>query len=193
MEGHPHNSVADIIALLLVGITSLAFFVVWERFLERTSEKAKSAAKTALSLVHQRSRWTPPPLLRPSLLTRARGRLAALFLIALLNNASFLAWQFWAQLYYQTYLGLNPLQTMLRLLPMFVSAVLADVFVAYVVGRVDVMPLIGTLTPPTFCPEPPLTKTTQSLVQYAQHARHCSLRSSPRPRATGHSDFQPRP
>jgi hypothetical protein len=130
---------ADIIALLVIGIISLAFFVLWERFLERASEKAAS------SVVLKRSRWTPPPLLRPSLLTRAGGRLAALFVIALLNNASFLAWQFWAQLYYQTYLGLNPLQTMLRLLPMFVSAVLADVFVAYVVGRVDVMPLIGTL------------------------------------------------
>jgi hypothetical protein len=81
--------------------------------------------------------------MRPSLWTRGHGKLAAIFAIAFFNNAAFLAWQFWVQLYYQTYLGLTPILTMVRMLPMFVSGILANVVVAYLVGRVDVVLIIG--------------------------------------------------
>jgi hypothetical protein len=82
--------------------------------------------------------------MRLSLWTRARGKLAAMMAVAFLNWCCFLAWQFWAQLYYQQYLGLTPVLTMVRLLPMFVTGVLANVVVAAVIGRVDVALLTGT-------------------------------------------------
>ena len=43
------------------------------------------------------------------------------------------------QLYYQDYLGLNPILTMVRLLPMFVTGVMCNV-----VGHVPVVLLIST-------------------------------------------------
>ena len=49
-----------------------------------------------------------------------------------------------AQLYYQDYLGLNPILNMVRLLPMFVTGVMCNVVVALVVGHVPVVLLIGT-------------------------------------------------
>ncbi len=47
------------------------------------------------------------------------------------------------QLYYQDYLGLNPILTMVRLLPMFVTGVLCNVVVALVVGHVPLVLLIS--------------------------------------------------
>ena len=49
-----------------------------------------------------------------------------------------------AQLYYPDYLGLNPILTMVRLLPMFVTGVMCNVVVALVVGHVPVVLLIST-------------------------------------------------
>ena len=48
------------------------------------------------------------------------------------------------QLYYQDYERLTPILTMVRLLPMFVTGVACNVVIALVVGRVDVVFLIGT-------------------------------------------------
>jgi hypothetical protein len=44
-------------------------------------------------------------------------------LITFLNWCSFMSYNFWVQLFYQDYLHLSPVQTMLRLLPMFVTGV----------------------------------------------------------------------
>jgi hypothetical protein len=61
--------------------------------------------------------------MRLSLWTRANGRFAVMQLIAFLTWCSFMSFNFWVQLFYQEYLRLSPVQTMLRLLPMFVTGV----------------------------------------------------------------------
>ena len=48
------------------------------------------------------------------------------------------------QLYYQDYLGKNPILTMVRLLPMAITGVLCNVIVALFVGRVPLVYLICT-------------------------------------------------
>jgi len=84
--------------------------------------------------------------MRLSLWKRAKGRFAVMQLITFLNWCSFMSYNFWVQLFYQDYLRLSPVQTMLRLLPMFVTGVICNVIVALVVGRVDVvyLMLLGT-------------------------------------------------
>ncbi|KAG5653775.1 hypothetical protein H0H81_010616 [Sphagnurus paluster] len=62
--------------------------------------------------------------------------------IAFLTWCSFLSWNFWAQLYYQNYMGYSPVRTVLRLLPMFVSGVICNILVAAVIGYVPVLYLI---------------------------------------------------
>ncbi|KAG1868625.1 hypothetical protein F4604DRAFT_901651 [Suillus subluteus] len=85
-----------IIALLIVGVIMLALFLVWEWKLERIIDEDLS--KVA-------SMWTPPPLMRLLLWTQAKGRMAVILVIALLN---FIGWSFWVQLFYQNYLLLTP-------------------------------------------------------------------------------------
>ena len=74
---------ADIIALLIVGVALLVAFIVWEDYLGR---------KTTL-----------PPLMRLDIWTRARGKFAAVQIIAFLEWSSFMSWILWVQLYYQSY------------------------------------------------------------------------------------------
>ncbi len=52
------------------------------------------------------------------------------------------------QLYYQSYIGLSPILTMIRLLPMFVTGVACNVVIALVVGHVNVVVLIGASSSP---------------------------------------------
>ena len=125
----------DIIALLIVGVFLVVLFVLWERYLERVHEDPQRA---------RQSRWTPPPLMPVSIWTRARGKLAAVLVIAFDEWCAFNSWQFWVQLYYQDFLGLTPILTMVRLLPMFVSGVLCNVVIALVVSRVPLVVLAGT-------------------------------------------------
>lgn len=47
------------------------------------------------------------------------------------------------QLYYQNYLGLTPVLTMLRFIPMFVMGCLCNVFVAMVVARLPLVVFVG--------------------------------------------------
>ncbi|KAI0706606.1 efflux transporter [Earliella scabrosa] len=128
-----------IIALLIVGVLLLILFVLWEQHLERVH------ASPDASVRHRW--WTPPPLMPVSIWARAHGKLAVMLVIAFLEWCSFNSFNFWIQLYYQDYLGLNPILTMVRLLPMFVTGVLCNVLIALVVGHVDVVILIviGTL------------------------------------------------
>jgi hypothetical protein len=128
------NGSPDIIALLIVGVFLVATFLYWQVVLER-AQQAKW--------------WAAPPLVRPGLWTRGHGKLAAVMAVAFLNWCCFLAWTFWVQLYYQQYLQLSPILTMVRLLPMFVTGVTVNVVVALVVGRVNVVILIGTPSPLT--------------------------------------------
>ena len=86
----------------------------WQHYLEKRLDNEHLPA----------SRKFPPPIMRLSLWTRANGRFAVMQLITFLNWCSFMSYNFWVQLFYQDYLRLSPVQTMLRLLPMFVTGVI---------------------------------------------------------------------
>jgi hypothetical protein len=147
---------ADIIALLIIGVLFIAAFLYWQTVLDKHHNSNNSALADSLPTTTDGSIktsskpvpwWSAPPLIRPSLWTRAHGKLGAMLAVAFLTWCCFLAWQFWAQLYYQQYLGLSPVLTMVRLLPMFVTGIVANVIVALCVGRVDVV----VLTRELFC------------------------------------------
>ncbi|KAG1868619.1 major facilitator superfamily domain-containing protein [Suillus subluteus] len=126
-----------IIILLIVGIIMVSLFLLWERYLEQAVDDPSRAP----------SAWTPPPLMRLSLWTRAKGRMAVILAIAFLNSCTFVSWGFWVQLYYQNYLLLTPMQTMLRFIPMFIVGCLCNVLVAMFVGKLPlvVFAVSGTL------------------------------------------------
>ncbi|KAF9254732.1 MFS general substrate transporter [Marasmius fiardii PR-910] len=124
-----------IITLLIVGVLLTVAYVMWQRFLEKVTDKEKSSPYSWIP--------TPPPLMRPSLWTRSNGRVAVVMIIAFLGYASFMGWSFWILLYYQNFLGLTPILTMVRLIPMFITGIACNVLVAGVVGRV---PLVVLLT-----------------------------------------------
>ncbi|KAG2354796.1 major facilitator superfamily domain-containing protein [Suillus spraguei] len=127
-----------IIVLLILGVIMLALFLVWEWKLERIIDEDPSRAT---------SMWTPPPLMKLSLWARANGRMAVVLVIAFLNWSSFISWSFWVQLYYQNYLFLTPVQTMIRFIPMFIVGCLCNFFVAVVVSRLPLVIFVvsGTL------------------------------------------------
>ncbi|KAH9926528.1 efflux transporter [Amylocystis lapponica] len=124
-------STGYIIALLIVGVILLLLYVAWQYFLEKE-----------LNERHYNAWWTPPPLMLLSLWTRASGKLAVVLVIAFLEYCSFLSFNFWVQLYYQDYLGLTPVLTMVRLLPMFVTGIICNVIVALFVGHIPLVYLI---------------------------------------------------
>jgi hypothetical protein len=103
----------DIIVFLVLGVLSIVAFLFWQHYLEKRLDSEHLHA----------GRKLPPPIMRLSLWTRANGRFAVMQLIAFLNWSSFMSYNFWVQLFYQDYLQLTPVQTMLRLLPMFVTGV----------------------------------------------------------------------
>jgi len=75
--------------------------------------------------------------MRLDLWTRSKGQFAAIQLIAFLANGAFSAWSYWATLYYQNYLGLTPILTMLRFLPMSVSGLLVTIVFTLIAGRLN--------------------------------------------------------
>ncbi|KAJ7104776.1 hypothetical protein C8R44DRAFT_887218 [Mycena epipterygia] len=90
--------------------------------------------------------YAPPPLLRPSLFTRARGRVGVVYAIALLQFAAFMVSAFWAQLYYQVYVGYSPVRMVVRLTLMFGTGLICNVVVALIVGRVKTIWMLATGT-----------------------------------------------
>ncbi|KAI9464423.1 MFS general substrate transporter [Lactarius psammicola] len=130
-----------IISLFVIGALLILLFIAWQHYLERRLENPDVP----------RTRWTAPPLMKPSMWTRAHGRFAVMQTIACVNWAAFTIWIVWVQLYYQTYLNLSPIHTMLRLLPMFASGIAANVLIALTIGRVDVMYIVATGTLLTGC------------------------------------------
>ncbi|KNZ77844.1 hypothetical protein J132_03353 [Termitomyces sp. J132] len=146
-----------IIALLIVGVFLVVVFIFWQAHLEKLQVQREAHKKSYDENAHMahssapqttsRLWLSPPPLMKASLWTRAKGRFAAMMLIAFLEWCAFLAWGFWAQLYYQDYCGYSPLLTVIRVLPMFVSGVLCNIFVASVVAYVPIVVLltVGTL------------------------------------------------
>jgi len=78
-----------------------------------------------------------------SLWFRANGRFLAILMVVFWTWSSFLSNNFWVQLFYQKYLDLSPILTMVRLLPSFVTGIVCNVLIALLVGRVPVVYLIG--------------------------------------------------
>jgi hypothetical protein len=116
-----------IIALLIVGVLLVGVFQLWQRHLEANPGPG---------------RFSPPPLLKPSLWSRANGRFAVIQIIAFFEWSAFISWFFWIQVYYQDYVGYSPIRTAVRLLPTTVSGVLCTLFVMVVVAHVDLLILI---------------------------------------------------
>ncbi|KDR72245.1 hypothetical protein GALMADRAFT_74165 [Galerina marginata CBS 339.88] len=122
-----------IIVLLIMGVCLIGVFIYWQHYLETVQNNADAPY----------SILTPPPLMKLSIWTRANGRFAAMMAIAFTEWCSFLAWVFWVQLYYQNYAGYSVMQTVARLLPMFVSGMLCNVFVGFMSARVPLVWLVG--------------------------------------------------
>ncbi|CAA7265687.1 unnamed protein product [Cyclocybe aegerita] len=122
-----------IIALLVVGVILVAVFLYWQYYLETVQNNPNAPY----------SIFTPPPLMKLSLWTRANGRFAAMMAIAFTNWCAFLAWTFWVQLYYQNYMGYTAMQSVVRLLPMFVSGILCNAFVGLMAAHVPLVWLVG--------------------------------------------------
>ncbi|PBK86269.1 putative efflux transporter [Armillaria gallica] len=129
-ETAPHQwRTPYIIALLILGVTLIVTFVFWQRYLEQKYD-------TKLSKRY------PPPLMRLSLWTRGNGRVAAAFIIAFLTWCALYSWLYWAQLYYQDYMGLAPLATVTRLLPAYMTGVLYNVTATILLSRVPLVYLM---------------------------------------------------
>ncbi|KZP27583.1 MFS general substrate transporter [Athelia psychrophila] len=142
------GSVADkgwgtpyIIVLLILGILFLAGFVWFQHYLVSGPPPSPSSPLNNTAN-ENKNLGRRPPLMRLSLWTRAHGKVAAMQLIAFFNWAAFISWSIWAQLYYQTYEGLSPLQTMVRLLPMTIMGLLLNFVIGFAVERVDVLWLL---------------------------------------------------
>ncbi|PIL29314.1 MFS general substrate transporter [Ganoderma sinense ZZ0214-1] len=127
-----------IIALLIVGVLFIALFVFWEWYLERVHARGGEASQKW---------WTPPPLMPVSIWGRKNGKVAAVLVIAFVQWCSFSGFTFWVQLYYQEYLKLSPILTLIRLLPMPVTGITLNIVIALIVARVSLVYLvtIGTL------------------------------------------------
>ncbi|KAF8627585.1 hypothetical protein AX17_006158 [Amanita inopinata Kibby_2008] len=130
-----------IIACLIIGCVLVGLFILWQRYLERVQDTPNAPY----------SRWTPPPLMKLSLWTRGNGKFTVMMLIVLLNWCSFFGWNLWATLYYQNYLNLKPIPTMLRFFPMFVTGILLNVFVVLTIHRLPVIWILGAGTLVTGC------------------------------------------
>ncbi|KAN0101245.1 Major facilitator superfamily domain containing protein [Tylopilus felleus] len=126
-----------IIACLVIGLVLLGIFMAWEHHLE----------KSAIDPDKPKSFWTAPPLMKLSIWTRAKGRMAVILAIPFLTWCGVMSWMYWVQLFYQDYLGLTPVLSVLRLMPMFVSGCLCNVVFAMVVSKLPLVVFIvlGTL------------------------------------------------
>ena len=129
--------------MLISGLLFTFTFLCWQYHLERVQTDAHSYNPI----------FTPPPLLKLSIWRRANGRFAAMMVIAFSNWSSFLAWIFWVQLFYQNYKHYTPLQTSLRLLPMFVSGILCNIIAGLFASRIPLVWItgVGTLATTSAC------------------------------------------
>jgi hypothetical protein len=124
----------DIIFLLIVGFGCTASFFFWEHYIQ--------------------TKTTRPPLMRLQLWTRAKGKLATVYMIGCVSWMGFVvrlplslgqrsirdlsqSFFFHATLFYQEVQGHGPIQAMLRFIPCAVSGVLCNVLVAWLVAKVS--------------------------------------------------------
>ena len=84
-------STGYIIAFLVIGVMLLVLFVLWQHYLEKIHDDFIAAARAPNKW------WTPPPLMRLSIWTRMKGRMAVMLWIAFLEWCSFFSWILWVQ------------------------------------------------------------------------------------------------
>ncbi|KAL1665015.1 major facilitator superfamily domain-containing protein [Schizophyllum commune] len=125
-----------IIVLLILGVLLLVVFSFWQLYLERVQDDPNATYSV----------WTPPPVMRMTLLSRGHWRYGAQMLIVFTTWSSFIGYTFWQMLFYQDFLGLSPLAAAIRLIPMPITGVICNMLVALLVGRVPVVVLMGTGT-----------------------------------------------
>nr|XP_019042795.1 hypothetical protein I302_08502 [Kwoniella bestiolae CBS 10118]OCF21725.1 hypothetical protein I302_08502 [Kwoniella bestiolae CBS 10118] len=124
-QSAPHGwKTGYIIALLVLGILLTILFFLWEHYV---------TIKTA-----------NPPLMRLALWTRAKGRLAALYLTSALAIMGFIVALYNATLYFQEVQSVGPVGTMLRFLPTEVAGIICSVLVALLIHRVPAYWLVVT-------------------------------------------------
>ncbi|KAF8319050.1 efflux transporter [Clavulina sp. PMI_390] len=153
---------AYIIVLLILSVILLVAFVAWEYHLAGWSVDDQEGDDTSTQDEKEEvretasARWAipilepgqgPPPLLRLSIFRRAHGKLGVMVSLAFFVWAGFSGWNLYAVLYYQTYLGLDPVHQMIRMLPMSVTGVLCNVVVALAVAHVPgiILVVIGCI------------------------------------------------
>lgn len=129
----------------------MGIFIAWQYYLEShipPTPTPSSPPSVSPSPTPPKKWIPPPPLMRLSIWSRAQYRFSIVLIIAFLCWSAFLSWSFWVQLYYQDYVGLSPILTVVRLLPMFVTGVICNIVIAVVIGRVPVVYIVGTSPPP---------------------------------------------
>ena len=142
---------SDIIALLVSGVIFVGLFLCWQYYLEKRFDDHNSTYSV----------FTPPPLMRISIWTRAHGRLGAVMLVAFTTWCCFQSWLYWiqvystvhdriiiidlvlSQMYYQNYHQYSAVQTAVRLVPQFFSGIVCNVFFAMMAARVPLVWLVG--------------------------------------------------
>jgi len=112
-----------ILVLLILSPIFIGAFIYWEHYIQ--------------------TKTTRQPLMRLDLWKRAEGRFAVMQLVGFLVWAAFSSWIFFAVLYYQTYLGLSPVLSMLRMLPMIVAGIMLNVIVFLAVAHIPGVVLIS--------------------------------------------------
>ncbi|KDQ19284.1 hypothetical protein BOTBODRAFT_434411 [Botryobasidium botryosum FD-172 SS1] len=112
-----------ILALLILSLIFIGLFIYWEHYIQ---------IKT-----------TRQPLMRLNLWKRADGRFAVMQFVGFLVWAAFSSWIFFAVLYYQTYLGLSPVLSMVRMLPMIIAGIILNVIVFLAVAHIPGVVLIS--------------------------------------------------
>ncbi|EJD54859.1 putative efflux transporter [Auricularia subglabra TFB-10046 SS5] len=111
-----------IIALLVISPFFIAAFLTWEWYYE-----------------HRLGRT---PLLRIGLWTRGHGTFAVVQAIAFFEFCAFTAWTFWTTLFYQQLLHKEPVQVMVRFLPMIITGVTLNVIVGLFVAHIPMVYLV---------------------------------------------------
>ena len=80
-----------IIAFIVAGAALLVLFIAWQYYLEKVHSDPELASKAA-------DKWyQPPPLMKLSIWTRMKGRMAVMLWIAFLEWCSFFSWILWVQ------------------------------------------------------------------------------------------------
>ncbi|KAF9446080.1 MFS general substrate transporter [Macrolepiota fuliginosa MF-IS2] len=154
-----------IIALLVIGVFLIAVFLYWQWFLEKAQNRRHRRLEVTSAphdgqnengdQARRLDKWSdalPPPVMKISLWGRGEGRFAVVMVIAFVTwwALPFASFHF---LYYQNYLGLRPLEVVVRLVPMFVVGLLCNAFMGIMASYLPmiVITTMGTLGTSVAC------------------------------------------